>query len=46
LEKLKGIDHLEDLDVDGKTIRKDLREIVRCELDASGSGYGPVESCC
>jgi len=40
LENLKGRDHFEDLDVDGKQYQNESlgNSVGRCGLDASGSG--------
>jgi len=44
LENLKGRDHSEDLFVSGKIILEWIlgNRVGSCELDASGSGWGPV----
>jgi hypothetical protein len=47
-EDLKGKDHSEDLDADGRIILQRILNIgcKRCGLDLSGSGYEPVAGSC
>jgi hypothetical protein len=48
-ENLNGRHHSEDLGVDGRIILEWIlgkNRLGRCDLDASGSGYGPVAGSC
>jgi hypothetical protein len=44
LENLKGRDHVEEIDADGKTILEWIlgRWVGRCGLDVSALGWGPL----
>jgi hypothetical protein len=43
LENLKGRGHLEDLDINGKTLEWNLgKRVGGCEMELFGSGWGPL----